>query len=85
MISSSITPASTRSAAQSASSKKPVPGKIAVLGDGVVGQPGVALQRDPPGQGEALAAGVFDHRAQQRVIGVALADRRRIGCAGRRR
>ncbi len=38
--------------------------------DGMVCEPGVALQRDAPAEGEALALGVFDRRAQERVVEV---------------
>ena len=47
--------------------------------DGVVGQPGVALQGEAAGQKPALFGGQGDQGAEQRVGGVALADRGRLG------
>ena len=47
--------------------------------EGVIAKPGVALQGEAPGQGEALAAGVLHHGAKQGVPGGPLADRCHIG------
>ena len=45
------------------------------LGDGVICQPGVGGEGDPPGQGEPVSLGVFDRRSQQRVPGGGLSQR----------
>lgn len=48
------------------------------VGDDVIGEPGVGLQRETAGEQRPLAAGERDARAKQRVLGGGLPDRGRV-------
>ncbi|MDT3400555.1 hypothetical protein RKE29_28760, partial [Streptomyces sp. B1866] len=50
--------------------------------DGVIGQPGVGAQRQPPGEDDLVVARDADDGAQQRVPGVGESDLGRLGGAG---
>ena len=74
-VSSSMTGVPRAWAACRASSRNAVAGQQGVAEDGVVGEPGVAFEREAAGEEGALPGGEGDGGVEQGVVGRGLAER----------